>query len=114
MATKLFVNLPVQDLGRSKAFFTALGLDFFGQSDDSTFLSDGYFGNTMLLPNHNLDAAYQKVDLSGAYRLQARVRWYLSIENLLNESNQAAFGFPALPRSFRTGVTIVLGGDHRP
>jgi vitamin B12 transporter len=85
-----------------------------GKSDDSTFLSDGYFGNTMLLPNHNLDAAYQKVDLSGAYRLQARVRWYLSIENLLNESYQAAFGFPALPRSFRTGVTIVLGGGHRP
>ena len=34
MATKLFVNLPVKDLGRSKAFFTSLGLDFFGQADD--------------------------------------------------------------------------------
>ena len=34
MATKLFVNLPVKDLGRSKAFFTGLGLDFFGQTED--------------------------------------------------------------------------------
>jgi uncharacterized protein len=28
----LFVNLPVQDLERSKAFFTALGFDFFGMA----------------------------------------------------------------------------------
>jgi uncharacterized protein len=34
MATKLFVNLPVRDLDRSKAFFTALGLDFYGMTDD--------------------------------------------------------------------------------
>ncbi len=40
----------------------------------------------MLLPNHNLDAAYQKIDLSGSYRILPSVRWYLSIENLLNQS----------------------------
>ena len=34
MATKLFVNLPVKDLGRSHAFFTELGLPFFGQAED--------------------------------------------------------------------------------
>jgi predicted lactoylglutathione lyase len=34
MATKLFVNLPVKDLGRSLAFFTELGLPFFGQAED--------------------------------------------------------------------------------
>ena len=34
MPTKLFVNLPVKDLGRSKAFFTELGLPFFGQAED--------------------------------------------------------------------------------
>ena len=33
MATKLFVNLPVKDLNRSKAFFTELGLAFFGQAE---------------------------------------------------------------------------------
>jgi predicted lactoylglutathione lyase len=34
MATKLFVNLPVEDLERSKAFFTALGFDFYGMAPD--------------------------------------------------------------------------------
>ena len=34
MATKLFVNLPVKDLDRSSAFFTGLGLPFFGQAED--------------------------------------------------------------------------------
>jgi predicted lactoylglutathione lyase len=32
MATKLFVNLPVTDLERSKAFFTELDFDFFGMA----------------------------------------------------------------------------------
>ena len=33
MATKLFVNLPVKDLDRSKAFFTTLGLPLFGEME---------------------------------------------------------------------------------
>ena len=81
-----------------------------GKADDSTFLSDGNFGNTMLLPNHNLDAAYQKIDFSASYRIVPRVRWYLSVENLLNQSYDAAFGFPALTRGARTGVTVTFGG----
>jgi iron complex outermembrane receptor protein/vitamin B12 transporter len=84
---------------------------FAGHADDSTFLSDPDFGSTLLLPNHNLDAAHQKVDLSVAYRLHPRFRWYLSVENVGNESFQAAAGFPALPRSFRTGVVVKVGGD---
>jgi uncharacterized protein len=31
---QLFVNLPVKDLDRSKAFFTELGFTIFGMSDD--------------------------------------------------------------------------------
>ncbi|GAA1720778.1 VOC family protein [Fodinicola feengrottensis] len=34
MAATLFVNLPVEDLDRSKAFFTALSFDFFGATED--------------------------------------------------------------------------------
>ena len=88
----------------------ALAGYFAGEADDSTFLLDGSFDNTMLLPNHHLDAAYQKLDLSVAYRIVPRVRWYLSIENLLNQTYDAAFGFPALPRGARTGVAVTLGG----
>jgi vitamin B12 transporter len=85
---------------------------FAGKSDDSTFLSDGFFGNSMLLPNHDLDAAYQKVDLSASYRFHPRLRGYLSIENVANQNFEAAFGFPALPRSARAGLAITLGGDR--
>ncbi len=91
----------------------AIAAFFAGKSDDSTFLEDGFFGNSMLLPNHNLDAAYQKVDLSGSYQVLRRVRWYITIENLANQRYEAAFGFPALPRTVRTGATVVLGGNSR-
>ena len=36
MATKIFVNLPVQDLQRSIQFFTALGFSFNAQFTDET------------------------------------------------------------------------------
>jgi vitamin B12 transporter len=83
---------------------------FFGKQDDSTFLSDANFGNSLLLPNKDLDAAYKKVDLSASYRIHPRLRWYLTVENLFDETFEAAAGFPALPRAARTGVTITVGG----
>ena len=36
MATKIFVNLPVKDLNKSKAFFAALGYTFNPQFTDDT------------------------------------------------------------------------------
>jgi iron complex outermembrane receptor protein/vitamin B12 transporter len=87
---------------------------FSGKQDDSTFLSDEFFGNSMLLPNKDLNAAYQKVDVSGSYRLHPRMKWYASIENLGGEQYQASAGFPALPRTLRTGVTLTLGGSPTP
>ncbi|MEO8480622.1 MAG: TonB-dependent receptor [Acidobacteriota bacterium] len=83
---------------------------FSGKQDDSTFLSDEFFGSSMLLPNHNLDAGFQKVDLSAAYTIHPRAKWYLSVENLLNQDYQAGAGFPALPATLRTGITVTVGG----
>jgi iron complex outermembrane receptor protein/vitamin B12 transporter len=88
----------------------ALAEYFSGKQDDSTFLSDAFFGNSMLLPNKDLDAAYAKVDLSASYQIHPRVKWYLSIENLANAKYEAVFGYPALPITARTGVTLTLGG----
>jgi uncharacterized protein len=34
MAMKMFVNLPVNDLGRSQAFFESLGFGFYGMTGD--------------------------------------------------------------------------------
>jgi iron complex outermembrane receptor protein/vitamin B12 transporter len=84
---------------------------FAGASDDSTFLSDGFFGNSLLLPNEDLTPSYQKFDLAGSYLVHPRVKGYLSIENLFDATYQAAFGFPALPRTARIGVNVRLGGD---
>lgn len=82
-----------------------------GRQDASTFLSDGFFGNSLLLPNHNLADGYQKVDASGSYLVHPRLRLYVSVENVLNERYEAALGFPALPRAARVGMALTLGGD---
>ncbi len=49
MATKLFVNLPVKDLGRSQEFFTALGFDFFGMTEDMASVIISEHTQVMLL-----------------------------------------------------------------
>jgi len=95
---------------RGRGHVTVSGY-FSGKSDGSTFLSDAFFGTSMLLPNRDLNGRYQKLDLSGAYRLHRRFTWYVSIENLLNQDYQATLGFPGLSRSIRTGMTVALGGD---
>ena len=84
---------------------------FVGRRDDSTHATDAFFGTTLLLPNRNLDAGYQKVDLSGSYRLNSAVELYTSIENLLSRRYEAAFGFPSLPFTFRSGMKFTFGGE---
>jgi iron complex outermembrane receptor protein/vitamin B12 transporter len=81
--------------------------------DDSDFLggSDVNFGNSLLLPNRNLDPAYQKIDLYGSFRVNSHMRLYTSMENLLNQRYYESFGYPALPFTFRSGVQFRLGGE---
>ena len=88
----------------------ALSGYFAGTRDDSTFLSDQSFGTTLLLPNLDLDPAYQKVDLTAAYQVRPKLRGYVSIENVLDRTYEAAFGYPALPLTARAGVRLTLGG----
>jgi vitamin B12 transporter len=85
---------------------------FVGRRDDSTYLSDPYFGNTMLLPNRNLAPGYQKFDLSIGYSLTHYAKVYTSIENLLSQHYQPAFGFPAAPFEIRSGLTLTIGGER--
>ncbi len=86
---------------------------FVGRRDDSTFLlfSDANFGNTLLLPNRDLDSAYQKLDLSGNFAVNRHLALITSMENLLNQRYEAAFGFPSLPFTIRSGVRITWGGE---
>ncbi len=82
-----------------------------GRRDDSTFLTDSNGGNTLLLPNKNLDPAYQRLALSGSYDFTHNIRAFASTDNLLNQRYQEVFGFPALPFTFRAGLRFSLGGQ---
>jgi iron complex outermembrane receptor protein/vitamin B12 transporter len=91
-------------------FDVALSAYLLGRRDGSTFLSDGFFGYSMLLPNQDLEAGYQKVDLAAGYRVLRSLKVFTSIENLFDEDYQASYGFPALPITARFGVTVNVGG----
>jgi iron complex outermembrane receptor protein/vitamin B12 transporter len=84
---------------------------FSGARDDSTFLTDEFFGNSLLLPNRGLTAGYDKIDVSGAYRIHRRLETYASVENLLDREYDSVFGFPALPLTARVGFRLTFGGN---
>jgi iron complex outermembrane receptor protein/vitamin B12 transporter len=81
------------------------------RQDGSTFLSDASFGTSMLLPNHDLNPGYQKIDLSGRFTINPAVTLFTSVENLLDQHYTAVFGFPALPLTFRAGLKLTIGGE---
>lgn len=83
-----------------------------GRRDDSDFLSDQFFGGpSLLLPNRNLDAAYQRFDLYGSYRVARFAEVYSSVQNLFSQHYSETFGFPSLPFTFRTGMKFTFGGE---
>lgn len=98
------------DYARNK-FNMSLNGYISSRRDDSTFLSDAFFGTTLLLPNHNLAPAWQKIDLSGSYRFNSHLRLYSVVENLLSQHYDPVFGFPALPLTFRAGFKVTIGGE---
>ena len=91
-------------------FVSAIGT-FVSRRDDSTFLSDTAFGNTLLLPNRNLDPGYQKVDLYGSYQVFRSLSIYSSLQNVLNQKYQEVYGYPALPFTIRAGMKFTFGGE---
>lgn len=85
-----------------------------GKRDDSTFLSDKDFGNSLLLPNRDLDPAYQRLELSADYRITRNITSYVNVQNLLNQTYTESFGYPALPIAFRSGLKLSFGGGILP
>lgn len=76
------------------------------RSDDSTYLGgiDVKGGNTLLLPNHNLDYSYTKLDLGGTYQWKSWASLYAQLDNLTSNKNIGPIGYPSLPLTFRTGM----------
>ncbi len=94
------------------AQFTAA---FASRSDDSTYLefADANGGNSLLLPNRNLDSGYAKLDLGGSYQLLSWLGIYAQAENLTNSQHIAPIGYPSLPLNFRAGVKLQLGREGK-
>jgi len=101
----LFINYS-----RRKFGVTVTGY-LVSRSDDSTFLTDQFGGTSLLLPNRDLNGGYQKIDLSGRFKLNSAVALFASAENILNEHYTAAFGYPSLPFNIRAGIKIAIGGE---
>jgi iron complex outermembrane receptor protein/vitamin B12 transporter len=88
-----------------------LNAAFVSRSDDSDFLG-GYDlngGNSLLLPNRNLDFGYAKLDLGGSYQLLTWLGVYAQAENLTNDQHIAPIGYPSLPPTVRGGLKIEWG-----
>jgi len=92
-------------------FYASLTGTLVSRRDDSDYLSDSFFGNSLLLPNRNLDGSYQRLELGGGYQVTHRVDLYANVQNLLSERYYEAFGYPALPLTFRTGIKLNFGGE---
>jgi len=84
---------------------------FASRSDDSTFLeyADATGGNSLLLPNRNLDYGFAKIDLGGEYQWKPWLGIYGIAENLTSNQHIAPIGYMSLPFNFRTGMKFQWG-----
>jgi iron complex outermembrane receptor protein/vitamin B12 transporter len=83
------------------------------RSDDSTFL-DGFdtnFGNSLVLPNRDLDFGYTKLDANLTYVVKSRYTVFTELDNLLGQQHIGPIGYPALPFTVRAGLKIRIGGE---
>jgi iron complex outermembrane receptor protein/vitamin B12 transporter len=84
---------------------------FATRSDDSTFLAgrDVKGGDSLLLPNRNLDYGYSKLDLGGSYQFLSWLAAYAQLDNLTSNKKIGPIGYPSLPFTFRVGLRLALG-----
>ena len=95
-------------VGRLTAIFNSA---FASRSDDSTFLEgeDAFGGNSLLLPNRNLDHGFAKLDLGGSIQVFSWADVYAQADNLLNNQHIAPIGYPSLPFTLRAGLRLRWG-----
>jgi iron complex outermembrane receptor protein/vitamin B12 transporter len=94
-------------------FSVALKGALSSRSDDSTFQlgTDLQHGNTLLLPNRNLDFGYAKLDLSSLLALTNHITAFTQLDNLLSQQHIGPIGYPGLPFTIRAGLKIRIGGN---
>jgi vitamin B12 transporter len=94
-------------------FSTALKGALASRSDDSTFQlhNDINGGNTLLLPNRNLDFGYAKLDMNALFVATHHVTVFTQLDNLLGQQHIGPIGYPGLPFTIRAGLKIRVGGN---
>ena len=86
---------------------------FSSRRNDSTYLVDKNFGNTLLLPNRNLSPAFAMLNLRTGVALTSRISLHASLDNLLDQHPQEVFGYPGLGTAARIGVRFsLMRGGH--
>ena len=87
---------------------------FSSRSDDSTFLGyrDTGQGNSLVLPNRNLDFGYARLDAGARFKLLSWLDVDGRAENLSANQHIAPVGYPSPPFDFRLGLRI--GWTKRP
>ncbi|HSY68632.1 MAG TPA: TonB-dependent receptor, partial [Edaphobacter sp.] len=95
----------------SNRFSTAIKGAFSSRSDDSTFElnNDRNGGNTLLLPNLNLDHGYAKLDFNAVFTATRFVTIFTQLDNLLGQQHIGPIGYPGLPFTVRAGMKIRIG-----
>lgn len=93
-------------------FSAALKGALASRSDDSTFQLDNDFngGNTLLLPNRNLDFGFARLDANLLFTATRHVTVYTQLDNLLSQQHIGPIGYPSLPFAVRAGLKIRIGG----
>jgi vitamin B12 transporter len=97
----------------SSRFSTALKGALASHSDDSTFQlnNDRNHGNTLLLPNRNLDFAYAKLDFNVIFTATSHITLFTQLDNLLGQQHIGPIGYPGLPFTIRAGMKFRIGGN---
>lgn len=84
---------------------------FAGRADDSTALggADAQGGNSLLLPNRDLDSAYANLNAGATYQFKPRVGIYTQLDNVLSQQHISPIGYLSTPFTVRGGIRITLG-----
>jgi iron complex outermembrane receptor protein/vitamin B12 transporter len=92
-----------------------LNASFASRSDDSTYLefADAQGGNSLLLPNRNLNYGYARIDLGWSYQWKPWLGFYGIAENLTSNQHMGPIGYPTLPFNFRSGVKLQWGRESK-
>lgn len=93
----------VAGYGRGR-FAGQVSASWMSRRDDSTFLTDANFGNSLLLPNRNLDPAVTVANLSGTWQLRRGWALLAAVDNVFNRSYQEVIGYPGPGITGRIGV----------